>query len=304
VRFPVPGRYRLAVTDSDDTQLVVRRGNAIVMQEDDEFRVAEGEAATIGRGVSIGRYEGGGEDYVSSPPPSDEERQANVPPPVVDELREYGDWVYTPAYGYVWRPQVAMDWTPYTYGRWMWISPYGWTWVSSEPWGWYPYRCGYWVDDPAFGWVWTPFDAFVSVNFFFGSFHHFHHNVFFFPSTVRFIPGGRRVRWVPLRPGERFRQPEIRRGDVRLSRWNRPLEGGRVFVRSGSGAGRRDWRDVAAVQEVPERGRGVAGTERTPAGRWQEMREGGSGGRGDTTGGWGGGGGRGGSGGGVGGRFR
>ena len=373
VRFPVPGRYRLAVMDSDETRLVVRRGKAIVVREDGEFRVAEGEEAMIGRGVSIGRYEGDGDDYASAPSPSDEELPATVPPTVADELQEYGDWVNTPAYGYVWRPQVAPDWSPYTYGRWVWIPPYGWTWVSFEPWGWYPYRCGYWVDDPALGWIWTPFDAFVSVNFFFGSFHHFHHNVFFFPSTVRFIPEGRRVRWVPLRPGERFRPSEIRRGDARLSQWNRPLEKGRVFVRPGSGTARHDWRDVATVRAereaavrttrpggearkdlrpvrperkgrppaggkvveaqptprvaprepsprpvvrespgdspgedrpaaVPkgtERGRGVVGTERTPAWRGQDMRDGGSGGRGDTGGwGWGGGGGRGESGGG------
>lgn len=246
VRFPEPGRYWLTVTDSDDTQLVVRSGNAIVTQEDDEFRVANGEVATIGRGVSIGRYQGAGDDYVPPPPPSDAERQANVPPSVVEELRDYGDWVSSPEYGYVWRPQVAAGWSPYVYGRWVWISPYGWSWVSNEPWGWYPYRCGYWVDDPALGWVWTPFDAFVSVNFFFGSFHHFHHNVFFLPSTVRFIPEGRRVRWIPLRPGERFRPVEFRRDDARLSQWNRPLEGGRVFVRSGDK--QRTWRDVAIVR--------------------------------------------------------
>ncbi|MCL5884292.1 MAG: hypothetical protein M1377_02930 [Deltaproteobacteria bacterium] len=356
VRFLEPGRYWLTVTDDDETRLVVRGGKAIVTQEDGEFRVAKGEEATIGRGVSIGKYEGGGDDYASPPPPSDAERQVNAPPPVVEELREYGDWVYAPAYGYVWRPHVATGWSPYVYGRWVWISPYGWTWVSNEPWGWYPYRCGYWVDDPAFGWVWTPFDAFVSVNFFFGPFHHFHHNVFFLPSTVRFIPEGRSVRWIPLRPGERFRPVEFRRGDARLSQWNRPLEGGRVFVRSGDK--RHIWRDVAIVRaerqsavlstrpagelrpdtrpvrpelknrfpaggrtvetpravprettparpevrvypnvspgegrpavvpEVPERGRGVVGTDRAPAGRWQDMRDGG--GRGDG-GGWGGG---------------
>ena len=364
VRFPEPGRYWLTVTDGDETQLVVRGGQAIVTQDDDEFRVAEGEEAMIGRGVSIGRYEGSAEDY-TPPPPSDAGQQTNVPPPVFEELREYGDWVYAPAYGYVWRPKVAAGWSPYVYGRWLWIPPYGWTWVSYEPWGWYPYRCGYWVDDPAFGWVWTPFDAFVSINFFFGSFHHFHHNAFFRPSTVRFIPERQGIRWVPLRPGEKYRTMEFRRGDPRLPQWNRPLEGGRVFVRSG--AGQRTWRDVtavraerqaavrsarpggeirkdtrppqsvqrqkkiipapretsprpatprdssppreitptrpevrevpnaspregrpAAVPDAPERGRVGGGMDRAPAGRWQDLRDGGGGGRGDGGGGGGG----------------
>ncbi|MBF8260468.1 MAG: hypothetical protein HW377_2842, partial [Actinobacteria bacterium] len=149
---------------------------------------------------------------------------------VVNELREYGEWVNVPTYGTVWRPRVAVGWSPYVYGRWAWISPYGWTWVSNEPWGWYPYRCGYWLTDPVFGWIWSPYNAFVSVNFFFGSFRHHHHNVFFRPATVRFVPEGRGVRWVPLRPGERFRPSGFVRGDARLTQWNRPLDTGRVFV--------------------------------------------------------------------------
>jgi hypothetical protein len=127
----------------------------------------------------------------------------------------------------------------------VWISPYGWTWVSSEPWGWYPYRCGYWLTDPVFGWFWSPFNAFVSVDFFFGSNRFRHHNVFFRPATVRFVSEGRNVRWVPLRPGERFRPVEFARGDARLARWNRPLDAGRVFVRAGPD--RREWRDYSAV---------------------------------------------------------
>jgi len=140
---------------------------------------------------------------------------------------------------------VAVGWSPYVYGRWVWISPYGWTWVSSEPWGWYPYRCGYWLTDPAYGWVWSPYNSFVSVSFFFGSNRYRHHNVYFRPATVRFVPEGGYVRWVPLRPGERYRPAGYARGDARLARWNRPLESGRVFVRAGPD--RREWRDYSAV---------------------------------------------------------
>jgi hypothetical protein len=128
----------------------------------------------------------------------------------------------------------------------VWIVPYGWTWVSDEPWGWYPYRCGYWLTDPVFGWIWSPYNAFASVNFVFGSNRYRHYNVFFRPATVRFIPEGRNVRWVPLRPGERFRPAGFARGDARLAQWNRPLESGRVFVRAGPD--RREWRDWSAVR--------------------------------------------------------
>src|SRR3972149_6042931 len=128
----------------------------------------------------------------------------------------------------------------------------------SEPWGWYPYRCGYWLTDPVFGWIWSPYNSFVSVNFVFGSHRYRHHNVFFRPATVRFIPEGRNVRWVPLRPGERFRPAEFRRGDARLSRWNRPLDSGRGFVRGG-----QDRREGGGGRKTPDPGRGG----RAPRGR-------------------------------------
>jgi hypothetical protein len=244
-QFPVPGRQWLTVTDSDETRLVVRRGSAVVTVEDDEHRLRAGQEAVIGRDVEVGQYRGEDDESAEPPPPSEGEALGDAPPAVVDELQEYGEWVDVPAYGSVWRPRVAVGWSPYVYGRWVWISPYGWTWVSNEPWGWYPYRCGYWLTDPDFGWVWSPFNAFVSVDFFFGSNRFRHHNVFFRPATVRFISEGGNVRWVPLRPGERFRPAGFARGDARLARWNRPLDSGRVFVRGG--ADRREWRDWSAV---------------------------------------------------------
>ena len=244
-RFPVPGRQWLTVTDSDETRLVVRRGRAVVTVEGDEHRLRAGDEAVIGRDVTVGRYRGGADESAEPPPPSEAEARGDAPPVVVNELREYGEWVNVPTYGFVWRPRVAVGWSPYVYGRWAWISPYGWTWVSNEPWGWYPYRCGYWLTDPVFGWIWSPYNSFVSVNFVFGSNRYRHHNVFFRPATVRFVPEGRGVRWVPLRPGERFRPVEFRRGDARLARWNRPLDSGRVFVRGGPD--RREWRDYSAV---------------------------------------------------------
>ncbi|HQT96400.1 MAG TPA: hypothetical protein PK416_00825 [Thermodesulfobacteriota bacterium] len=246
VRFPVPGRQWLTITDSDETRLVVRRGRAVVTVDGDEHRLRAGDEAVIGRDVTVGRYRGGADESDWPPSPSEAQARGDAPPVVASELREYGEWVDVPTYGYVWRPRVAVGWSPYVYGRWVWISPYGWTWVSDEPWGWYPYRCGYWLTDPVFGWVWSPYNSFVSVNFFFGSSRYRHYNVIFRPATVRFVPEGRNVRWVPLRPGERFRPVEFARGDARLARWNRPLDPGRVFVRGGPD--RRQWRDYSAVR--------------------------------------------------------
>lgn len=245
-RFPVPGRQWLTVTDSDETRLVVRRGTAVVTLEGNRHSVRAGDEAMIGRGVTVGRYEGEADETAEVPPPYEEGGDGDAAPPaVVNELQDYGEWIDVPTYGTVWRPRVAPGWSPYVYGRWVWIAPYGWTWVSYEPWGWYPYRCGYWVTDPVFGWFWSPYNAFVSVDFVFGSHRYRHHNWYFRPATVRFIPEGRGVRWVPLRPGERYRPAGFARGDTRLARWNRPLDSGRVFVRGGPD--RREWRDWNAV---------------------------------------------------------
>jgi hypothetical protein len=77
-----------------------------------------------------------------------------------EDLNEYGEWIFTKKYGYVWKPyrnSVASysNWSPYRYGQWRWIPPYGWTWVNDEPWGWATYHHGRWVYDD--GWYWSPY---------------------------------------------------------------------------------------------------------------------------------------------------
>jgi len=297
--------------DTGETHLIVRRGSAVVGVEGDEHQLRAGDEAVIGRELTVGRYRGGEDESAGPPPPSEGEAMGDAPPAaVVDELQEYGEWVDVPTYGIAWRPRVGAGWSPYVYGRWAWISPYGWTWVSGEPWGWYPYRCGYWLNDPVFGWIWSPYNSFVSVDFVFGSNRYSHHNVTFHPATVRFVPEGRNVRWVPLRPGERYRPVGYARGDARLAGWNRPLDSGRVFVRGGPD--RREWRDYSTVRpekrevrppadverkksaEPPKKGKQVEQQERAPAVRspdpvslGQEPRgkPGDDGGRGDDRGG-------------------
>ncbi len=78
-----------------------------------------------------------------------------------EDLSEYGEWIYTKKYGYVWKPYANSvssysNWSPYRYGHWRWIPVYGWTWVNDEPWGWATYHHGRWVWDNN-NWVWTPY---------------------------------------------------------------------------------------------------------------------------------------------------
>lgn len=78
-----------------------------------------------------------------------------------DDLNDYGDWVYTRDYGYVWRPSSSSlygyaDWSPYRYGHWRWMPPFGWTWVNDEPWGWATYHHGRWIYDAGY-WYWSPY---------------------------------------------------------------------------------------------------------------------------------------------------
>lgn len=272
VDFEVPGKYWLLI-EGGDARLVVRRGEAKVTLARRDYKVREGEEAVMGDDLRISPYGGGPEKEAPPPSLSDVEARAGLPPAAVYELREYGEWVETPEYGVVWRPRVAPGWTPYFYGRWAWISPFGWTWISYEPWGWYPYHFGWWYADPFFGWVWCPFRTFVSVNVVVGRPILYHRHVFFVPATVRFVRDGRRVRWVPLRPGERFSRPSFTRAETRLVTWHRPLDSGKVFVRQEKGGVRhwRDWTEVrgerrnAGVPRLEERAkRGVEEREAAP----------------------------------------
>ncbi|HEU5360674.1 MAG TPA: DUF6600 domain-containing protein [Candidatus Deferrimicrobiaceae bacterium] len=258
--FSVPGRYWLAAEKGGDATLVVREGEGTITVDRGAFPVKAGEQASFGKEVQIGKFEGGTRDSFEEPPPlSDAEKQAGVPPAAANELRDYGEWVFSSEYGYVWRPRVSSGWSPYYYGRWVWISPYGWTWVSYEPWGWYPYHYGYWYTDPVFGWVWYPFHSFLSFSFVFGHHHypHYHGHAYYYPARVRFVRDGRNVRWVPLRPGERTGRIAYTRSDARLTSWERPLSRETVYVR-GKGNRSGDWRDWTAVRRggtVPARTR-------------------------------------------------
>lgn len=78
-----------------------------------------------------------------------------------EDLRDYGEWVYSKRYGYVWKPYRTstsqyVGWSPYRYGHWRWVPPFGWTWVNDEPWGWATYHHGRWFFDDGY-WYWAPY---------------------------------------------------------------------------------------------------------------------------------------------------
>lgn len=180
-----------------------RRGG--VHREEHPYQPGRNGSGGTGPGDGADRAGGGG----------------GVPPAVAGELRQYGEWVSTPEYGYAWRPYVEDGWEPYDYGRWTWVAPYGYTWVGYEPWGWWPYHTGWWWSSPGFGWVWSPYHSFASVHYTFGHSRYFGHHSRFFPSTVRFVGRDRFVRWVPSRPGRtRSDSRSFARGDSRLARWD------------------------------------------------------------------------------------
>lgn len=236
VRVDAPGQYMLS-TDRGMTRFLVRAGEGTVTAEKGPpIAVKAGEEASIGEEIRVSRVESAAPETVPEAPLTEAEEEAGIPSAAAGELRQYGEWVSTPEYGYAWRPYVEDGWEPYYYGRWAWTSPYGWTWVGYEPWGWWPYHAGGWWPSPVFGWVWCPFHSFVSVDFFFGRSVFFGRHARFFPANVRFIGRGRFVRWVPARPGEMVsRSNSFSRSDSRLARWDRPVERGSVMVRRDGG---------------------------------------------------------------------
>jgi hypothetical protein len=103
------------------------------------------------------------------------------------DFDQYGQWVRTSDYGYVWSPRITVNtWAPYGNGRWIWRNN-DYVWVSYEPWGWVPYHYGRWAFSVGIGWVWVPPAA---------------NDVFWGPGFVAWINTPTYVSWVPLAPGE------------------------------------------------------------------------------------------------------
>lgn len=73
----------------------------------------------------------------------------------VADLDRHGNWREAGDYGWVWVPDVASGWTPYSAGTWQWDPIYGWTWVDQAPWGWATSHYGRWVYLDGY-WGWAP----------------------------------------------------------------------------------------------------------------------------------------------------
>src|SRR3954469_24915159 len=158
------GFYRVDVGDKDSSQARVRStegGEARVYSDTSGFTLRNGRAATIFlNGSNAGEWEtADASAFTDSFDNWALDRDSAIAKRLhdsyydkyydrdiygADDLTDYGEWVYTRTYGYVWRPYRASvanysDWSPYRYGHWRWFPPYGWTWINDEPWGWATY---------------------------------------------------------------------------------------------------------------------------------------------------------------------
>ncbi len=132
----------------------VRAGNYLLAHGDEEPEIARG-------GFSRDRFDIWVADrlQMSDEAPRSASSQYVAEDAVADvaALDGYGTWDYNSSYSsYVWRPTVAVGWTPYSYGSWY-YTPVGLTWWSADPWGWYPYHYGNWFFDAGWNsWCWAP----------------------------------------------------------------------------------------------------------------------------------------------------
>lgn len=117
-----------------------------------------------------------------SPAPSSDESSSTQLNDDVAFLARYGEWIDVPAYGQVWRPDVAAEWRPFYYGHWVWDdNDDSWAWVSYEPFGWLVYHYGNWDYEAGYGWIWIPGDDWS-------------------PARVEWMTYGEFAGWAPLPP--------------------------------------------------------------------------------------------------------
>jgi len=132
----------------------VRAGNYLLSQGQEEPEIARGS-------FSRDRFDSWAADRLSStydtPQTASSQYVGEDYAGDVSSLEGNGDWDYNSTYGnYVWRPNVAAGWTPYSNGSWY-YTPAGLTWWSNDPWGWYPFHYGNWFFDTDWNsWCWSP----------------------------------------------------------------------------------------------------------------------------------------------------
>jgi hypothetical protein len=78
--------------------------------------------------------------------------------PAWNDLDANGNWYNVPGQGNVWSPYEASSssFDPYGYGNWGYSPGFGYTWISGYSWGYMPYQCGAWNFYDSFGWGWAP----------------------------------------------------------------------------------------------------------------------------------------------------
>ena len=191
-------RFRIDVDDRGFTEIAVFSGEVYIEAGGGETRVVDGNILSVREGGNAelallgpaDAWERWNEDmdrryerrYSTRYLPAELE-------PYAYEFDEYGEWVSTREYGYVWTPRVvSADWAPYRQGRWTWIGG-DYVWVSYDSWGWTPYHYGRWAYVGSFGWCWVPPER---------------HAVHWSPGYVAWVSTPTYVSWIHFAPGEPY----------------------------------------------------------------------------------------------------
>jgi hypothetical protein len=158
---------RIQVNSTNETVVIVRRGEAEISTSQGSTNVAAGEMITIRGATDDAQYQ------TADAPAADEwdTWNANRDNTIqnspawnhvdqtytgANDLDRNGQWSDVPDYGQVWTPNNEdQDWSPYSDGNWVWEPYYGWTWVGNESWGWAPYHYGRWFRNRG-AWSWWP----------------------------------------------------------------------------------------------------------------------------------------------------
>lgn len=159
------GTYRIQVISPEETEVIVRNGEAQVSTPQGNTSVKKNEEITV-QGSTNPEYQIGTaprrDDWDDWNRERDQAildaqsyRYTNRYYTGAQDLDRYGRWEDVPGYGWAWSPYGPAGWVPYRYGRWVWEPFYGWTWVSYEPWGWAPYHYGRWFFYGS-SWYWWP----------------------------------------------------------------------------------------------------------------------------------------------------
>jgi hypothetical protein len=166
-----PGEYRVSVVEGrsgPNTELAVFRGIASLSTDRDAVSLGAGQLI-VARADGMPRSPNGFNSARMDPfdqwasARRDERRGTSQAAQYLPaDLRTYGGtfeqngaWEYEASAGYVWYPNVAADWRPYSDGYWEGLPVYGWTWIGVEAWAWPTHHYGRWGYARS-RWYWVP----------------------------------------------------------------------------------------------------------------------------------------------------